>query len=184
MMQETLPINKHISLTPFNDADKGNLVKYLNDEAMRRNTLRVPHPYTPKDADEWLEKVKQNLADRGRTVNWVIRHREAGAIGGIGSFLKNGLDGHSDEIGYWIAGPFRGQGIMTEVVRQFCAHLFDTRPALLRIEAWVFAHNQASVRVLEKAGFEREGFSRKAFFKNGTPLDAILLGLVRDSPSA
>ena len=66
MMQETLPINNHISLTPFNDADKGNLVKYLNDEAMRRNTLRVPHPYTPKDADEWLEKVKQTLADRGR----------------------------------------------------------------------------------------------------------------------
>ncbi len=102
-----------------------------------------------------------------------------GLIGGIGAFMKTGLDGHLDEIGYWLAEPFRGQGIMTEVVRRYTQWLFDSRPALVRIEAGVFAHNPASAKVLEKAGFAREGYARQLHVKNGVYIDAVLMAKFR-----
>jgi RimJ/RimL family protein N-acetyltransferase len=174
-----IKINNQITLAPFRPEDKPALLRYLNDPVLYANTLKVPHPYTSLDADEWLLLVDAEKEAPGGVANWSIRHREHGLIGGIGCFLKTGLDGHLDEIGYWLAEPFRGQGIMTEIVRFYTQWLFDCRPALVRIEAGVFAHNPASERVLEKAGFEREGFLRKLHLKNGVHLDGILMAKIR-----
>ena len=60
--------------------------------------------------------------------------------------------GHSAEIGYWLARPYRGQGIMTAVVRAAC-HFAQTKWELARICAYVFDSNLASARVLEKGRF-------------------------------
>lgn len=172
-------VNEHITLTPFQAADKSALVLYLNDPILYSNTLKVPNPYTAWDADAWLLRVEVEKDAPGGVSNWSIRDREAGLIGGIGAFLKTGLDGHLDEIGYWLAEPFRGRGIMTEVVQVYTQWLFKTRPALERIEAGVFTHNPASARVLEKAGFEREGLLRKMHRKDGVLIDAIMLAKFR-----
>ncbi len=178
-MDDFIQINAYIALTPFEPTDKENMIRYLNDEAIGRNTLRVPQPYTEADAEERLQKRAQERAANGIPSEWAIRHDEAGLIGGIGAFLKTGVDGHADEIGYWLAAPFRGQGIMTEVVRILTDRMFEQRPALVRIEAQVFAHNPASVRLLEKAGFEQEGLLRKLHLKNGVHLDAVVMARVR-----
>lgn len=178
-MDDFIQINAHIALTPFEPTDKENMIRYLNEEAIGRNTLRVPQPYTPADAEERLQKRAQERAANGIPSEWVIRHHEAGLIGGIGFFLKTGVDGHADEIGYWLAAPFRGQGIMTEVVRTFTDRMFEQRLQLVRIEAHVFPHNSASMRLLEKAGFEREGLLRKVHLKNGVHLDSVLLARVQ-----
>ena len=50
---------------------------------------------------------------------------------------------------------------------------------LTRVFAMAFAHNAASIRVLEKAGFEREGVMRRSAIKNGVVLDQILFAKVR-----
>ena len=178
-MDDFIQINAQITLTPFEPTDKENMIRYLNDEAIGRNTLRVPQPYTPADAAERLEKLTKQREETGIPSEWVIRHHEAGLIGGIGFFLKTGVEGHSDEIGYWLAAPFRGQGIMTQVVRTLTDRMFEQRPPLVRIEAHVFTHNPASMRLLEKAGFEREGLLRKLHLKNGVHLDSVLLARLR-----
>ena len=66
---------------------------------------------------------------------------------------------------------------MTEVLIAFCEYCFEQRE-LSRIEAGVFSHNEASMRVLEKAGFEREGFMKKCFIKNGRYIDSVLYAKV------
>lgn len=164
---------------PYGPEDREGLIRYLNDPEIYRNTLRVPYPYTAQDADEWLVHTHERTAQLGRTANWAIRHREAGYIGGVSCFFKTGVEGHCDEIGYALAAPWRGQGLMTEVVTAFSAWLFDTRPALARLEANVFPHNPASVRVLEKAGYEREGYLRCLHLKEGELLDAIVMAKIR-----
>lgn len=179
-MEENILIDEVISLTPFQRSDKENLLRYMNDSELYRNTSRIPSPYKEVDADEWLSSVEQSLEKYGQTVNWAIRHREAGMIGGIGCFLKTGWEGHNDEIGYWLAAPFRGRGIMTGIVQTYSDYLLASRPPLVRLEAWVFAHNPASARVLEKAGFQREGYARKLHIKNGEYIDAILLARIRE----
>lgn len=178
-MAETIRISELMALTPFQAADKGNLVRYLNDPLIFQNTLKIPYPYTEADADWWLEHVAELRNQHGATTNWALRHREEGVIGSIGCFLHTGLDGHRDEIGYWLAEPFRGQGAMTKVVQVFCDAMFLERPELVRIEAKVHSYNPASARVLEKAGFEREGFARKHTMKNGKLIDVILMARIR-----
>ena len=50
----------------------------------------------------------------------------------------------------------------------------------MKITAHVFADNPASARVLEKCGFQQEGFLRKHFLKDGQFLDARLFALVKE----
>ncbi|MFN0034170.1 MAG: GNAT family N-acetyltransferase [Saprospiraceae bacterium] len=178
-MEEKIHIREHIALTVLEPGDKPNLVRYLNDPVIYRNTLRIPFPYTEADAEQWVNNMREAREKQGFVSNWAIRHAEHGVIGGIGAFLRTGVEGHLDEIGYWLAEPFRGQGIMTDVVRALCDGLFESRPALVRIEAKVHSYNPASARVLEKAGFEREGFARKHTIKNGELIDVILMARVR-----
>ena len=173
-MHTTIAIDEQIALTLFSPADKANLVRFLNDPVIGANTLSVPHPYTDQHASDWLALVEANRATFGIESKWAIRHPTAGVIGGIGRFVKTGTNGHSDEIGYWLAAPYRGQSLMSKVVAIYTDWLFAHTP-LVRIEAYVFPHNPASVRVLEKAGFEREGYLRFNRLKNGRYFDSILM---------
>jgi RimJ/RimL family protein N-acetyltransferase len=62
---------------------------------------------------------------------------------------------------------------MTSAVRAVSDHLlghFD----LVRLEAPVFEWNPASMRVLEKCGFVREGVLRRSIFKDGQLIDGVL----------
>jgi RimJ/RimL family protein N-acetyltransferase len=59
-----------------------------------------------------------------------------------------------------------------------CQHAFDEFGPV-KITAHVFAHNRASARVLEKCGFQEEGFLRKHFVKDGEFLDARLFAMLR-----
>lgn len=177
-MEDIIRIDSSIRLTSFVPEDKPCLLWYLNDREIYNNTLRIPHPYTAVDADEWLSFTRACRNQYGIETQWAIRHDHDGLIGGIGRFVHSGLHGHVDEIGYWLAAPYRGRGLMTTVVAAVCAWLFDATP-LVRIEAKVFPHNPASVRVLEKAGFEREGYARKLHLKDGVLLDSILLARIK-----
>lgn len=178
-MEEKIYIREFIQLTPFGPEDKPNMLLYLNDPVVYRNTLPIPSPYTETDAEWWIGKTRENFEEYGRTYNWAIRHANHGLIGSVGVLIRTGVEGHLDEIGYWLAEPFRGQGIVTDAVKALSNWLFEIRPALVRIEAKVYSFNPASVRVLEKAGFEREGLMRKATIKNGELIDTILMAKIR-----
>ncbi|HAD12209.1 MAG TPA: hypothetical protein DCF33_07195 [Saprospirales bacterium] len=178
-MNNIIPIRSGITLTPFSSGDQNNLIQYLNDPSIQANTANIPVPYTRKDADEWLQHTADLFHQHGAHYNLAIRHEQYGVIGGIGAFLRTGLQGHSDEIGYWLAAPFRGQGIMPEAVRAFCQWLFEVRPALVRIEARVYTFNDPSSRVLEKVGFHKEGLLRKATKKQEKLIDTYLWSLLR-----
>ncbi len=174
-----IKVDGQVTITPYQPEDKAALVEYLNDEDVAHNTLRIPHPYTEKDADEWLEFAAQQEEKLGCYANWAIRNAEGKLIGGIGRLLLYGKDAHVDEIGYWLAKPMRGRGIMTRAVKAYCNYLFENE-GLTRITATVFSYNPASARVLEKADFQREGYLRKHYKKDGKSLDGILFARLSD----
>jgi len=62
--------------------------------------------------------------------------------------------------------------------RRVCGHAFEEF-GLVKITAHVFPHNPASARVLEKCGFQQEGFLRQHFLKDGRFIDVRLFGLLR-----
>lgn len=168
-----ITINDQLFLQPLRMDDKEPLARYINDQDIHNNTLTIPFPYTEKDAETFIKLVLERSALYGLTNNWSIQHREHGFIGDIGLQVNYGVESHKDAIGYWLARPFWGQGIMTEVIKTFSDYCFEYRE-LSRLEATVFTHNIGSIRVLEKAGFEQEGMMRKAYVKGGRYLDAFM----------
>ena len=84
-------------------------------------------------------------------------------------------------LGYWMGAHYAGKGLMTEAVRAVVAYAFDTLH-LNRIEAACLPHNVASTRLLEKVGFQREGYARKYLCIDGRWQDHVLYGLIRDDP--
>jgi ribosomal-protein-alanine N-acetyltransferase len=96
------------------------------------------------------------------------------------SNIRRGVS-QSCSIGYWVGSPFAGQGVMTKGVRAIAAFVFDSLH-LHRLEAACLPTNVASIRVLEKVGFTREGLAREYLKINGRWQDHFLYALLKDDP--
>jgi RimJ/RimL family protein N-acetyltransferase len=155
-------------------ADKPSLVSLANNRRVWLNLAhRFPHPYTEADADAWFAL----LDGMPRPTHWAI-DVDGMAVGGIGIDLGEGIHARNAMFGYWLGEPYWGRGIMTAAVRttaEFVLGHFD----LVRLESPVFEWNPASMRVLEKSGFQREGVMRRSVFKDGKSIDAVLYARIR-----
>ncbi|MEL6866542.1 MAG: GNAT family protein [Bacteroidota bacterium] len=173
-----LPISNKISLTEYRSTDAPSLVQYLSNEKIYRNTLKIPRPYTLKDAETWLHEVARIVKKNEAQTEFVIRNTAGELMGAMGLMFNHGRYAHKAAIGYWLAEPFWNKGIMTAALQVFTDHCF-AQFDLMRIEAYVFNHNAASARVLEKLGFEREGLLRKCNKKENGYIDSYLYAKVR-----
>jgi RimJ/RimL family protein N-acetyltransferase len=136
---------------------------------------RFPHPYTLADAEQWVANVREAVPETQFAVEVAGE-----AAGGVGLFLQEDVARYSAEIGYWLGETFWGRGLATAVVRRFTDYAFDTFD-LNRIYGNIFDWNEASVRVLEKAGYVREGTLRRSAVKDGIVLDQHLYAVVREA---
>jgi ribosomal-protein-alanine N-acetyltransferase len=81
-------------------------------------------------------------------------------------------------LGYWMGAPYSGQGYMSAAVRALVPFAFATLK-LHRIEAACIPENAASVHLLERTAFVREGYARAYLCINGTWQDHLLYAQVR-----
>jgi ribosomal-protein-alanine N-acetyltransferase len=172
-----LKISDAIHLTELRRSDRESLVEWLTDREIYDRTLRIPYPYTLADADRWIDIVELSTqANGGEPVVWAIREQTGRLIGAIGLDELIIGQSHQVELGYWLAKPWLGHGIMTTVVEAVCRHAFENL-GLTKIVAHVFLFNDPSARVLEKCGFRHEGFLTKQ--KEGQAIEAKLYALDR-----
>ncbi|MCX6283901.1 MAG: GNAT family protein [Bacteroidetes bacterium] len=165
-----------VSLRPWNNSDVHSLMKYANNKAIADNLRDAfPYPYTQKDALRFLEMAVSN--DPHILILAIDSKGEA--IGSAGATLKQDVYRKNMEIGYWLAEPFWGRGIMTEVIRTFCSHLWLTYD-IHRIYAEPYANNPASRRALEKAGFRCEAVFKENIIKNGSYHDSCIYSMLRE----
>ena len=160
-----------IQIRKWARSDAGDLAAALSNKKILDN-LRdgLPYPYTQQDARDFISAML--AADEDETFAFAVAV-DGKVIGSIGAFRQGNIHRQTAELGYYIAEEYWGRGIMTEAVRQLCEHVF-THTDILRIFAEPFAHNIASQRVLEKAGFQYEGTLRRNAVKNGAVLDMKL----------
>jgi RimJ/RimL family protein N-acetyltransferase len=171
-------VSDQVHLSEFRPSDKPALVQHLNDRDVYDRTLRIPFPYTDATADEWLALVARITEQQGRPVQFVIRSADDALIGACGFSGFQAGKSHLAEVGYWLAKPHWGRGLMTVVVQRLCRHAFEEF-GLVKIIAHVHPHNQASARVLAKCGFQEEGYLRRHFLKDGQFVDARLFALLK-----
>jgi RimJ/RimL family protein N-acetyltransferase len=145
------------------------LATLANDPTIARWVRdRFPSPYTLADARRFLVAVHS-----GAMGHVFGLEMDGQLVGTIGLVPREDVERLTAEIGFWLGSAFRGRGLATAAVETLTALAFD-RLALARVEAHVFSGNHASARVLEKAGFEREGVRRAAILKDGIVYDSLL----------
>ncbi len=154
--------------------------------ALRRESRNFLEPWEPRwtinelERSAWRQRLRQYALDRRRGDGqaFLIFIRQTGALAGgisIGN-IRRGV-AQSGHIGYWMGERYAGQGIMGEALMLLITHCFEGL-GLHRIEAACIPQNKRSVRVLEKAGFAREGLLRSYLQINGAWQDHVLFSLI------
>ena len=160
-------------LRPWRAADRDDLIREANNRKVWRNmTHTFPHPYTERDADLWLAIA----ADPGPSIQLAI-DADGRAVGGIGVIAGEGIFAQTAQFGYWLGESHWGRGFASAAATALAGRLAHER-LFARLEAQVFEWNPASMRVLEKAGFEREAVLRCAATKDGYLIDTVLYARV------
>ena len=166
-----------LHLSSVRTGDKPALLEHLRTRDVYETTLNIPHPYSPADADWWINKRIDHTKKYGKEVSFAIRDTQDKLMGVVSADNFEPGTSQRAEIGYWLAKPYWGQGIMTDAVRAFVRYAFDELQ-VIKLTAHVFDFNIGSARVLEKNGFRLEGVLRQHFEKDGKALDARLYGLL------
>jgi ribosomal-protein-alanine N-acetyltransferase len=108
---------------------------------------------------------------------FIFRRSDGALVGGLTlGQVRRGVS-QTAALGYWMGQPYAGQGLMTEAVRTVAPLAFGTL-GLHRIEAACLPENAASIRLLEKVGFRREGEARAYLCIAGTWRDHVLFALL------
>ncbi|MGA9566400.1 MAG: GNAT family protein [Candidatus Korobacteraceae bacterium] len=150
------------------------LLRHANNAKIAANLRdQFPHPYTRREGIDFLDFARSQEPECA----FAIEHGDE-AVGGVGFLVGRDIARMSAEMGYWLSEDFWGRGIATRAVTAMSEWAFDNYK-LTRVFAMAFAHNAASIRVLEKSGFEREGVMRRSAIKNGAIVDQILFAKVR-----
>ena len=170
-----------IKLRPWRESDIPAVARYADNPRIAANLRDVfPSTYRPEDAD-WF--VRDCMARDGQGVLFRAIDLDGQAVGSISVTVGADVYRRSGELGYWLAEPFWGRGIMTEAVGRICREAFSAFD-LVRIFAEPYAANIASRRVLEKAGFRLEGLLRQSVCKKGEILDSCIYALLRQEMPA
>jgi ribosomal-protein-alanine N-acetyltransferase len=161
------------TLRPWTSEDLSSLVQYANNIEIACYLIDMfPHPYTVADGQAYLEFATS------QTGNIFAIDVAGQAVGSIALHPQSDIHRKNAELGFWLAQPFWGQGIITQAVRQVVAYGFQAFD-ITRIFARPFGTNRASQRVLEKAGFALEAQFTQTLFKNGEFLDEWVYGVRR-----
>jgi RimJ/RimL family protein N-acetyltransferase len=120
-----------------------------------------------------LEKRFENLPPEEKT--FFIEKKDGSKVGGI----SHSLVGNQWEIGYTLIPTERRKGYCTEAVEIMVDYLFLSKE-IGRIQAHTDARNEGSQKVLEHAGFRREGTIRRSSFVRGEWRDMFLYSILRE----
>ena len=109
----------------------------------------------------------------------VLRSADNVLVGGLTlANVRRGV-AQAGSLGYWMGARFARQGHMTVALGALIPFAFGTL-RLHRLEAACIPANTASIRLLERTGFSREGYAREYLCINGTWQDHLLYGRLKD----
>ena len=161
-----------IKLRPWELSDLTSLVKYANNPKIAGNmTDAFPSPYTEESGRAFI-----SMAQKGVSAYLMAIEVEGEAVGGIGIHRQSDIMRKNAELGYWLAEPFWGQGIITAAIKDMVAYGFS-HFEFTRIFARPFGNNVASQKVLQKAGFTLEATFEKTLIKNGELQDELIYAI-------
>ena len=163
----------------------GDYTAWAQLRALSRQHLTVWEPQWSRDEltrsafRRRLRQYQRELREDQGYAYFIHGDEDGALIGGLTiSNVRRGVS-QTAAVGYWLGLPYINRGHMTEALRASLPFAFGTL-GLNRLEAACLPHNKASARVLEKAGFKREGMARRYLKINGVWQDHDLYALLHD----
>jgi [ribosomal protein S5]-alanine N-acetyltransferase len=163
---------------------------YLAWAELRAQSREFLTPWEPTWSSSELTKIsfRRRLKHYARDLRedlgyafFLFRSGDDTLLGGLTlSNVRRGVT-QACTLGYWVGAPYSGQGAMTAGVRAIVPFVFDSL-RLHRLEAACLPHNEASRRLLVRAGFTHEGLARRYLKINGIWQDHLLYALVDGDP--
>ena len=152
-----------------------------------RNFLTPWEPSWPADdltRGAFRRRLKRYAEDQRTDQSYaflIFRAEDNAMVGGLTlANIRRGVS-QAGSLGYWMGAPFVHRGYMTAAVRALIPFAFGTL-RLHRLEAACIPANDASIRLLEKTGFKREGYALEYLCINGKWQDHLLYGRLKDEP--
>ena len=158
------------------DQDVPAIAEACQDPAIQRYTT-VPEPYGRDEARSHIARAAALAAD-GVALNVATVDAESGEWLGNAGIRRHATDVGRWSIGYLVAPWARGRGLAERSVRLLCRFGFDELGAE-RIEITAEPENEPSLRVAERAGFQREGLLHAYLVVKGVRRDAVMFSLLR-----
>ncbi|KAI3845743.1 hypothetical protein MKW92_027824 [Papaver armeniacum] len=145
-----------ITLRPFKLSDIDDFMVWANDDQVIRYTGVTG--FTSCHSHPWRRSICLDDCSIGFI----------SVYPGSGDYICKG------DIGYAVASQYSGQGIATVAIKIALSRVFVDIPRMVRLQALVNPENKASLRVLEKVGFTKEGLLRKYMVFKGNIVDCVL----------
>lgn len=178
MDSKTLPIitTPRVVLRWISEEDIDSLYEIFSSPQVMRYWSSAPLPDREAAADLQREIAEGNESET--MLKWGLALRDSDTVIGTTTLFNLSLDNGRAELGYAMAHAHWGKGYMNEALTALVSHAFEVME-LRRLEADVDPRNAASIRTLERLGFQREGFLRERWHVNGEIQDAFFYGLLR-----
>lgn len=178
MDSKTLPIitTPRVVLRWISEEDIDSLYEIFSSPQVMRYWSSAPLPDREAAADLQREIAEGNESET--MLKWGLALRDSDTVIGTTTLFNLSLDNGRAELGYAMAHAHWGRGYMNEALTALVSHAFEVME-LRRLEADVDPRNAASIRTLERLGFQREGFLRERWHVNGEIQDAFFYGLLR-----
>ena len=178
MDANTLPliITPRVVLRWISENDVDGLYDVFSDPQVMRYWSTGPLPDRQAAAKMQREIAEGNVKET--MMKWGLALRESDSLIGTTTLFNLNLDNGRAEIGYAMGRAYWGKGYMHEALEALVSHAFEVLQ-MRRLEADVDPRNAASIRTLERLGFQREGFLRERWHVEGEIQDALFYGLLR-----
>jgi [ribosomal protein S5]-alanine N-acetyltransferase len=141
-----------------------------NPDAMRY--IGKPPATSINDAKELIRKIIDAL-NNNDGITWGITLADNNTVIGTIGFWRIAKEHYRAEIGYMLHPEYWNQGIATEAIEAVLEYGFD-RLKFHSIEAFLTPENTASVKLLEKAGFKKEGHFKENYYFDGVFSDTAV----------
>ena len=162
-------------LRPWRREDAPAVLAACQDPEIAR-WVTIPQPFLPADADALIDSALAMRRD-GTGAAFAVVEAATGRL--LGAVTRFGPDGHQATLGLWLAPDARGRGVGTRSLRLVSDWTLATT-AVIRLDVFIMVGNEPSERMVERAGFRREGVLRAwDLHTGGVPVDCVVFSRVR-----
>lgn len=156
-----------------NDANE--IFAIRSDKEIMRYIDR-PLAISIEDALQLIQKINNSLITEDG-VSWAITLKDTTTLIGTIGFWRMEKEHYRAEIGYILHPAFQGKGIMSEAITAVLNYGFKAMK-LHSVMANVNPDNGASIKLLERNNFTREGYFKESYFYNGKFLDSAIYTII------